>query len=259
MSSQNEKRVRVDRRDYVALVMLTESALNRAMIEELIQAFTALQKDSGVRAVVLTGAEEVFSAGAGIEEMTAWTPEQAQEFARAGQSLTGLIENLGKPVIAAVNGLAAGGGCELALACAWRIASPKASFALPEVSAGFLPGFGSASRLAGIISKARALEMILSGEAIQAKEALRIGLVNRVPDKSEELLTVSLTLAEQICRNAPLAVKYAIETINHGGRLSLEDGLRLESAFFGLCFATRDVEEGTKAFLEKRPPVFTGQ
>ena len=124
---------------------------------------------------------------------------------------------------------------------------------------GFLPGFGSASRLAGIISKARALEMILSGEAIQAKEALRIGLVNRVPDKSEELLTVSLTLAEQICRNAPLAVKYAIETINHGGRLSLEDGLRLESAFFGLCFATRDVEEGTKAFLEKRPPVFTGQ
>ncbi len=259
MNSQNEKRVRVDRRDYVALVTLAESALNRVMIEELIQAFTALQNDSGVRAVVLTGSGEVFSAGANIEEMTAWTPEQAKDFARAGQSLTGLIENLGKPVIAAVNGLTAGGGCELALACAWRIASARATFALPEVSAGFLPGFGGASRLAGIIGKARAFEMILSSEAIQSEEALRIGLVNRVVDKPEELLTVCLSLSEQIGCNAPLAVKYAIETINHGGRLSLEDGLRLESVFFGLCFATQDVEEGTKAFLEKRPPVFTGQ
>lgn len=258
MNSQDEKKVQVDRRDAVALVTLTPQALNRAKIEELIRAFAALQRDAGVRAVVLTGAGEVFSSGADIEEMSGWTPEQAKEFARAGQSLTGLIENLGKPVIAAVNGLAAGGGLELTLACAWRIASSDAKFALPEVSLGRLPGFGGAGRLTGIIGKARALEMILTGEPVSAEEALRIGLLNRL-SRPKELLPVCLALADQISRNAPLAVKYAMETINHGGKLSLEDGLRLESAFFGLCFATTDVEEGTKAFLEKRPPVFTGQ
>ncbi len=229
------------------------------MVAELFRVFTELQNDHGLRAVILTGAGKAFSAGIDAKEFTALTPEQAKSLVCVAQALTGLIENLGKPVIAAINGVAYGGGCELALACAWRVATPNSVFALKEVSLGRLPGFGGTTRLPGIIGKARALEMVLTGEPIHAEEALRIGLINRMLDQPEELLPFCQRLANQISRNAPLAIKYALEAVNQSSGLSLADGLRLESALFGLCFATRDAEEGTKAFLEKRQPEFKGQ
>jgi enoyl-CoA hydratase len=263
LSEQSEKMIKLEWCDTIVLVTLNcpteQNTLNLAMVGELTRIFIELQNDPGVRTVILTGAGKTFSAGSDIEEMTGWTPEQAKEFARAGQQLTCLLENLGKPVIAAVNGLASGSGCELALACTWRVASANAVFAQPEASMGFLLGFGGATRLPKLIGKARALEMILIGNPITVEEALRIGLVNRILDQPKELLPFCLGLAHQISRNAPLAMKFALETVNRGSELPLADGLQLESALFGLCFATEDVQEGTKAFLEKRPPIFKGQ
>lgn len=261
MSDQREKIINVDRRDAVALVTLNDeagqNALTSAMVEELSGVFRGLQRDSEVRAIILTGTEKAFSAGVDIEELEALTTEQAKNFARAGELLTNLLENLGKPVIAAINGLASGAGCELALSCIWRVASANATFAQPETFRGW-GQFRGASRLSRIIGNARALEMILTGEPIKAEEALRIGLVTQVIEKAEELLPFCERLAHRISRNAPLAVRYALEAVNHGSEVSLSQGLRLESALFGLCLATRDVEEGTKAFLEKRQPDFTG-
>jgi len=258
-----EELIRVDRRDAVALVTLDhaseQNALDAAMIAGLSRAFAELRDDRSVRVVILTGAGQAFSAGAEVEKLRGLTPEQAKSFACAGQALTDSVENLGKPVIAAVNGPAYGGGCELALACAWRIASSRASFALPGGSSGLMPGFGGTTRLPKVVGKARALEMILTGAAIPAGEARRIGLVNRLVNPPEELLAVCEELARQVSRNAPLAVKYALEAVNHSSEVSFADGLQLESTLFGLCFATEDVQEGTRAFLEKRPPVFKGR
>jgi len=265
-SNQNKKRndnmILVDRRESVARITLNRPAeqnvLDWAMVSELSRVFTELQHDSGVRAVILTGAGGFFSAGVDAGEFSALTPEQAKSLVGVAQAVTSLIEDLGKPVIAAINGVACGGGCELALACTWRVASLDSVFVLPEVALGRLLGFGGTTRLSGLIGKARALEMILTGEPINAEEALRIGLIHRILAQPEELLPFCERLAHQISRNAPLAIKYALEAINQGSQLSLADGLRLESALFGLCFATRDVEEGTKAFLEKRQPEFKG-
>lgn len=258
----NEKMVLVDRRETFALVTLNraekQNFIDAAMIDELSRVFTALQNDQTVRAIILTGAGKDFSSGTGTDELSATTTEQARNFSQTGQALTCLIENLGKPVIAAVNGEAFGRGCELALACAWRIASSRAKFALPEVKSGLSPGFGGAARLSRTVGKSRALEMILLGKPVSSDDALRIGLVNRLVEE-EDLLATCQELARLISQNAPLAIKYAIEAVNNGSGMSLADGLRLESALFGLCFATEDVQEGAKAFLEKRSPIFRGK
>lgn len=250
--------IRVDRRDSFALVTFRQNAVNAVMLDELLSAFAELQSEASVRAVILTGTGEFFSAGSELNESATASPEQARSFSIKGQRLTSLIENPGKPVIAAINGLASGNGCDLALACAWRMASPDAAFAYPESSLGLATAFGGSVRLPKVIGKARALELLLTGEPITAGEALRIGLVNQVVAPPEELLPVCERLAQRISRNAPLAIKYAIETVNYGSEVSLDDGLLLESSLFGLCFATEDAQEGAKAFLEKRQPVFKG-
>lgn len=256
--------IRCERRGE-ALILVTINreaeinALNRAALSELTRAFTTLQSDPEARVVILTGAgERAFSAGVETSEISALAPEQTREFARAWQSLTALIEGLGKPVIAAINGSAYGGGCDLALACAFRIAVAGAEFGYPQISSGSLAALG-VSRLPRIVGKARALEMILTGETIDAEEAMRAGLIHRVARDRNELMALCEDLAMKISRNAPLAVKYAMEAVNHGMEMSLDEALLLESSLFGLCFATEDVREGTRAFLEKRAPVFRGK
>jgi enoyl-CoA hydratase len=257
-----------ERLDSFALVKIARenqgNTLNLSTLQELNRIFSGLQKDNEIRAVILTGSgEKAFSAGIEIEEISALTPEQAKEYAREGQGLTDLIEDLGKPVIGAINGLAHGGGCELAAACAWRIAVATATFAQPAVKLGLAPGFGGSTRLPNLMGKSRALEMILTGDAISAEEALRTGLVNRLVADRVELINLCQALARRISRNAPRAVSYALEAVNHGAGhgagLTLAEGLRLESALFALCFATEDVKEGTRAFLEKRDPDFKGR
>jgi enoyl-CoA hydratase len=251
-------------RDSLAVVTISggdeNNALDALATRELTQAFSKLKSNESARVVILTGAgETAFSTGVEITEMYALTPEEVMEFARLVGQLTWLIENLGKPVIAAINGLAFGAGFDLALACTWRIAAPNAKFAYPEVAHGLAPSFGSTSRLPRLIGKARALEMILTGETIDAEKAARAGLVQRVAQDRKEMMTLCEDLAIRISHNAPLAIKYALEAVNRGMGVSLDQGLALESALFGLCFATEDAREGTRAFLEKRAPVFSGK
>jgi enoyl-CoA hydratase len=235
------------------------NALNSAVVGELLRAFLLARADSAVRVVILTGAgDRAFVAGADIAEMAALSPDDARRFAERGQQLSLLVERLGKPVIAAVNGFALGGGCELALACHIRLASDSARFGQPEVKLGLLPGFGGSQRLPRLVGKGRALEILLGGGTIDAGEALRIGLVNRVVP-SDALLGAARELAIQIAANGPLAIEYCLAAVLSGLDMPLDEGLRLEAALFGLCFASEDMREGTKAFLEKRKPVFNGK
>ncbi len=252
-----------ERREGIAYVTINRpeklNALNRTVMEELRACFESIENDAEARAVILTGAgEKAFVAGADISELAALTPAQGKEMCLFGQRILDSIENLGKPAIAAVNGYAFGGGCELAMACTLRIASENARFGQPEVKLGLIPGYAGTQRLARLVGKGRALEIILSGEAITAQEAYRIGLVNQVVP-AKDLIPAAEALARKIMANGPLAVKLALEAVNHGMEMTQKEGEFLEATLFGLCCTTADMKEGTRAFLEKRPAKFVGK
>jgi enoyl-CoA hydratase len=235
------------------------NALNQKVIDDLDACFMTVQRDPQVRAVILTGAgEKAFVAGADINELAIQPPLEGKETSTRGQRVLDSIENLGKPTIAAVNGYALGGGCELAMACTIRIASENVQFGQPEVKLGIIPGYAGTQRLARLVGKGRALEMILSGQPVTAQEAYRIGLVNHVV-AAKDLTTAARILAKKILANAPLAVKFALEAVNRGAEMTHQDGQLLEAILFGLCCTTSDMKEGTRAFLEKRPAQFTGR
>ena len=209
--------------------------------------------------VILTGAgDKAFIAGADISELARVTAVEAREFARHGQTVLDLIENLGKPVIAAVNGFALGGGCETAMACTIRLATGDAKFGQPEVKLGLIPGAGGTQRLPRLVGKGLALQLILSGGTISAQEAYRIGLVNEIVPRAE-LIARAEAILKQINSNAPLAVKFSIEAVNRGSETSQTEGLVIESALFAICAGTEDKKEGTSAFLEKRAAKFQGR
>ena len=235
------------------------NALNKALIAELKATFEDCRDDSSVHGVILTGSgDKAFAGGADISEILNDTPLQAEEKTRYGQAVTTLIENLGKPVIAAVNGFALGGGCELAMACTIRLVAETAKFGQPEVKLGVMPGYGGTQRLPRLVGKGRALQLILSGEIINAQEAYRIGLVNEIVP-NETLITRAEAILKQIDSNAPQSVKFSIEAVNKGLETSLAEGLLIEAALFAVCAATEDKKEGTSAFLAKRPPKFQGR
>ena len=235
------------------------NALNAATIAEIGRAVEAMRDDDEVRGVILTGAgTKSFVAGADIAELATMGPVSGVRVSRAGQDVFRGLERLGKPVIAAVNGFALGGGLELALACHLRIASSRARFGLPEVKLGIIPGYGGTIRLPRIVGRGRALELILTGEMIDAAEAHRIGLVNRVVEP-EALEATARELMAQIIANGPIALALALESVAHAEATSADDGLLLESNLFGLLAATDDMKEGMTAFLEKRKAQFRGR
>jgi enoyl-CoA hydratase len=235
------------------------NALNMPTWVDLRKAFERARDDAGVRGAILSGAgDKAFIAGADIGELAHVSAVEAEQSSRFGQEVLDLIENLGKPVIAAVNGFALGGGCETAMACTMRIAAPSAKFGQPEVALGLLPGGGGTQRLPRLVGKGRALQLILSGELIGAEEAHRIGLVNEIVPAAD-LIARAEAILTKIAANAPIAVRFALEATNKGMETSQSEGLALEAAYFGLCAATEDKAEGTSAFLEKRAPQFHGR
>ena len=235
------------------------NALNMATMEELRAAFTAIKEDKEVRVVIFTGAgEKAFIAGADIGELAKHDAVQGKEYTHKGQSVLDLIENLGKPVIACINGFALGGGCEMAMACTMRLASENAKLGQPEVKLGIIPGYGGTQRLPRLVGKGIAMQQVLTGEMITAAEAHRIGLVNEVVAPAE-LIPRAEAIAAKIIANAPLAVQYAMEAVNKGMEMTLAEGLYLEATLFGVCCATEDKKEGTTAFLEKRAAQFKGR
>ncbi|MGA7080685.1 MAG: enoyl-CoA hydratase-related protein [Terriglobales bacterium] len=235
------------------------NALNMATMSELGTAFHDIKHDGSIRVAILTGAgEKAFVAGADIGELTKQDSVSGKEYAHRGQAVLDLIENLGKPVIACINGFALGGGCELAMACTMRLASENAKLGQPEVKLGIIPGYGGTQRLPRLVGKGLAMRMVLGGEVITAAEAYRIGLVNEVT-AAAELIPRAEAIAAKIIANAPLAVQYAMEAVNKGMEMTLAEGLFLEASLFGVCCSTEDKKEGTAAFLEKRPAVFRGK
>jgi enoyl-CoA hydratase len=235
------------------------NVLNAQLRAELGQAVADTAADDGVRVVVLMGSgDRAFAAGADIGEMAALAPEEARRFAASGQALFSAIEALGKPTIAAVQGFALGGGCELAMACTLRIAADTAQFGQPEVELGLVPGFGGTQRLTRLVGRGRALALLLGGHRITAVEAERIGLVNRVVPAAD-LRAEALALAQTLAAKAPLAVRYILAAVQDGADLPLDQACDLEATLFGLSAATSDMKEGTRAFLEKRRPEFTGR
>jgi enoyl-CoA hydratase len=252
-----------EKKDGIAYVTLNRpkvlNALNQGTWNDLRTAFEDARDDAAVRGVILTGSgDKAFIAGADIGDLARLSAVQAADSSSHGQAVLDLVENLGKPVIAAINGFALGGGCETAMACTIRLASDKAKFGQPEVGLGLLPGGGGTQRLPRLVGKGRALQLILSGEMISAQEAYRIGLVNEVVTPAD-LIPRAEAILKRIFANAPLGVKYSLEAVNRGLETTQAEGLALEASYFGLCAGTEDKKEGTSAFLEKRAPRFQGR
>jgi len=235
------------------------NALNQHTLDELGRAVAALRDDEQVRVVIVTGAgEKSFVAGADIGELAVQTPASGREVARNGQRVFDAIERLGKPVIAAINGYALGGGCELAMACTLRIAADTAKFGQPEINLGLIPGYAGTQRLARLVGRGRALELLLSGDQISAQEAHRIGLVNRVVPAAD-LMRDATAWAQALATKAPVAVRYILDAVRDGLDMAFSQAEGLEAALFGLVASTEDMREGTRAFLEKRRPEFKGR
>jgi enoyl-CoA hydratase/carnithine racemase len=252
-----------EKRDAIAYVTVNRpkvlNALNTPTWKDLRTAFEDARDDTAIRGVILTGAgNKAFIAGADISELAQVAAFEAEQSSRFGQDVLDLIEDLGKPVVAAVNGFALGGGCETAMACTIRIAVDTAKFGQPEVTLGLVPGGGGTQRLPRLVGKGRALQLILSGEMISAQEAYRIGLINEIVAPAD-LITRAEAILKKIASNAPIAIKFALEAANKGLETSQGEGLLLEASYFGLCAATEDKKEGTSAFLEKRAPRFHGR
>lgn len=259
----NLTNVLYERKEAHALITVNRpdklNALNRLTLEELKAAFSEAAHDPAVRAVVLTGAgDKAFVAGADISEIASLDAQTGREFALFGQELFRTIETLAKPVIAAVNGFALGGGCELAMACHVRLASENAQFGQPEVSLGVIPGYGGTQRLARLVGRGRALELVLTGDRIDARRAFEMGLVNGVVPQGG-LLAKASDMAETMASKAPAAIAHCLSAVSAGLDMPLEEGCYLEATLFGLCCATHDMKEGTQAFLQKRKPAFTGR
>jgi enoyl-CoA hydratase len=253
----------IERDEAVAVVTINRpsvlNALNKPTLDALRQAILDLQRDDNVRVVVLTGAgEKSFVAGADVHELAVQTPTSGREHALAGQHVFDLIENMGKPVIAAINGYALGGGCELAMACTMRIAADTANIGLPEITLGLLPGYAGTQRLARLVGKGKAMELVLTGTPVTAGEAARIGLVNRVVPAAALMAEVR-ALAAHLAAQAPIAVRYILSSINRGLEMPFAEACVFEATLFGLIASTEDMREGTRAFLEKRKPEFKGR
>ena len=263
MTMPTFQNLKFEKKNSIAYVTINRpeklNALNMATMEELRTAFTAIREDREVRVAILTGeGPKSFVAGADIAELNRHNTVSAKEYTHKGQSVLDLIEDLGKPTIACINGFAFGGGCELAMACTMRLASDNAKLGQPEVKLGIMAGYGGSQRLPRLVGKGLAMQLLLTGEAISAQEAHRIGLVNEVVPQAE-LIKRAEEIAAKIIANAPLAVQYTMEAVNHGMDMTLRDGLYLEATLFGVCCATEDKNEGTSAFLEKRAAKFSGK
>ena len=257
MTTGNEH-IKLEKKKEIGIITLNRpearNALNRKMLQELGDALTELENDSQIRVIIITGNKD-FCAGADIKEMDAIKPEEIESFCRWGHKVFDQLENMGKPVIAAINGFALGGGCELALACDIRIAGEGAKFGQPEVNLGLIPGFGGTQRLSRLVGIGKSKEIILTGEIINAKEAASIGLVNSVV-KDEDLMTKAEEMSQVIAQKSPIAVKMSKALINENQEIT--KGLEKEIEFFARCFTTQDRLEGINAFLEKRRPEFKG-
>jgi len=256
----NYKNILFEKRGTVAIVTMNRpdklNALNKETLDELENVFAEIKNDESIYVIIITGSgEKAFVAGADISELNKLDMISAKEFSECGQNVFSLIEQSDKPVIAAVNGFALGGGCELSLACHIRIAGENAKFGQPEVNLGIIPGYGGTQRLSRLINTGRAAEYILTGDMIDAGEALRIGLVSKVyPQK--ELINKSIELAGKISSKGQHAIRYSLKAVRAVNELSLKEGLKFEASLFALCCGTEDFKEGTGAFLEKRKPVF---
>jgi enoyl-CoA hydratase len=254
---------RLEKKNNIAYVTIDRpkvlNALNAATIGELQEVFTELAADKDTRVVILTGAgEKAFVAGADINELQRHNAVEAKAHMHRGQAVLDLIENLGKPVIACINGFALGGGCEIAMACTMRLASENAKLGQPEVKLGLIPGYGGTQRLPRLVGIGRAMQILLTGEMVSAQEAHRIGLVNEVLP-AEKLIARAEEIARKIIANAPLAIQYCMEAVNQGMNMTLQEGLFLEATLFSVCCASEDKNEGTTAFLEKRAANFKGK
>lgn len=263
MTLDNFDNILVERDAGVATITINRpkvlNALNTQTFDELRRAVLAFRHDADVRAVIVTGAgDKAFIAGADINELAVQTPTGGRDHALRGQQVLDLIENLGKPVIAAINGYALGGGCELAMACTIRIAAETAKLGQPEINLGIIPGYGGTQRLSRLVGRGRALELLLTGDQISAADALRIGLVNRVVAPAD-LMAEARKMAHALAAKAPIAVRYMIDAVNKGLQMPFSDAQVFEATLFGLVSTTDDMREGTRAFLDKRKAEFKGK